>query len=186
MKKPWIIPALISLLLLLAWPFRWEKGPTQTTPQYAIVYLKDRWTGQEWIKIYSPTKKIREIPNIEKKEVEARVNEILLKSPDMANIRSKIEQMSKDPRYTPGPSKFSLSLLWSLSEYGFDTSKYYNQAKEKALNEIINETMLYRNIATWVWSSLLLISLITLFYIKFKETRKKGYEPCGVCNPPLD
>ncbi|KUK10377.1 MAG: Uncharacterized protein XD50_1348 [Clostridia bacterium 41_269] len=42
--------------MLAAWPFRWEKGPTQTVhgsdEDLKIVHLRDRWTGQNWLVYY--------------------------------------------------------------------------------------------------------------------------------------
>jgi hypothetical protein len=54
MKRAWIIPAVICLLLLVAWPLRWEKGPTQSVSgqKIKIIHLQDRWTGQAWIDLY--------------------------------------------------------------------------------------------------------------------------------------
>ncbi len=56
MRHVWVIPAIVCLLLLAAWPFRWEKGPIQTAHvsngDLKIVHLRDRWTGQAWYSYY--------------------------------------------------------------------------------------------------------------------------------------
>jgi len=47
----------ICVLLLVALPFRWEKGPQQTisknkSTKCTVIYKTDRWTGDQWVKIY--------------------------------------------------------------------------------------------------------------------------------------
>jgi hypothetical protein len=50
----WLIPLVVLILLLAAWPFRWVKEATQTIPLTGttIVHLRDRWTGQRWKVFY--------------------------------------------------------------------------------------------------------------------------------------
>jgi len=52
LKKYWIIPFVILIALVGAWFFRWEKGPTQTKDGLTVIYLRDRWTCQSWVKFY--------------------------------------------------------------------------------------------------------------------------------------
>lgn len=52
MQRKWIIPLALCLLLLIAWFFRWERGPTQTDKSLKIIHSKDRWTGQPWVSFY--------------------------------------------------------------------------------------------------------------------------------------
>lgn len=53
MRRKWIIPLVLWALLLVAWFFRWEQGPTtQLGNDLKIVHTKDRWTGQAWIVVY--------------------------------------------------------------------------------------------------------------------------------------
>ncbi|NLO89492.1 MAG: hypothetical protein GX088_04090 [Clostridia bacterium] len=52
MKRVWLLPVVLGLLLLVAWHFRWEKGPIQTDENLKNVHLRDRWTGQNWIVLY--------------------------------------------------------------------------------------------------------------------------------------
>lgn len=64
MKTPWWVPTIICLALLIAWPFRWEKGPEHLLNYqrslYAVPegpvgkqYVRDRWTGDWWQIVYS-------------------------------------------------------------------------------------------------------------------------------------
>lgn len=53
MKKPWLAPVVICAALLLAWPLRWERGPTQQYQGYTVYHLHDRWTGDNWVYRYS-------------------------------------------------------------------------------------------------------------------------------------
>jgi len=47
-----LLPFLLVLVLLAAWACRWEKGPTKTDNSTIVVFYKDRWTHQDWVKIY--------------------------------------------------------------------------------------------------------------------------------------
>lgn len=52
MKKTYLIPLLVLLLLIVAGIFRWDVGVTQTFDKsLKIQNLKDRWTGQNWVEI---------------------------------------------------------------------------------------------------------------------------------------
>jgi hypothetical protein len=57
-NRAWIIPAVIFLILLAAWPFRWEKTPSQSRTingRFAskgyeeYQFMRDRWTGGWWL-----------------------------------------------------------------------------------------------------------------------------------------
>ncbi len=62
-----LFPSVLLVALLAAWPLRWERGPTMTIPgdpkfsflgsseEQRVVHLKDRWTGQAWITVYTPS-----------------------------------------------------------------------------------------------------------------------------------
>lgn len=52
LKRLWIVTLILCVLLMIAYPFRWEKGPTQTEAGLKIIHLRDRWTGQNWITVY--------------------------------------------------------------------------------------------------------------------------------------
>lgn len=51
-----LVGALVSLLiaagLLVAWGYRWEKGPTWTQDSTTMEFYRDRWTNQDWVKAY--------------------------------------------------------------------------------------------------------------------------------------
>jgi len=55
-KKPFMIPAVIFVLLILAYVFRWNYTVTQTvnnsSVHYKILHKEDRWTGNRWLEIY--------------------------------------------------------------------------------------------------------------------------------------
>lgn len=53
MKKPWLIPLFVLLILITAGIFRWDEGPTQSFKgSLRIQYYKDRITSQTWLKLY--------------------------------------------------------------------------------------------------------------------------------------
>lgn len=59
-NRLWVLPAVVCLGLLVAWLFRWERGPVQkqsgvyegTVWAIEIHHLRDRWTGQAWVALY--------------------------------------------------------------------------------------------------------------------------------------
>lgn len=53
MRKLWIIPSIILVLLLFAWFFRWDYTVTKTYNDGVAKWKKDCWTGQIWIEVYS-------------------------------------------------------------------------------------------------------------------------------------
>lgn len=42
----------MCVLLIAAYAFRWEQGPTQADKDLKIIHMKDRWTGQAWVSLY--------------------------------------------------------------------------------------------------------------------------------------
>lgn len=52
----WVLPSIILILLILAFVFRWEKGP-EKREEYKdgfliITFVHDRWTTEKWVKAY--------------------------------------------------------------------------------------------------------------------------------------
>lgn len=95
MKRKWIIPLALCLLLLIAWFFRWERGPTQTDKSLKIIHSKDRWTGQAWITVYGKGDgrlySGNEFPVLSPNEVEYRKSQIL-SSPGEAQKKQELEK----------------------------------------------------------------------------------------------
>ena len=52
MRKLWLFPTLLFILILLAGGFRWAEGPLQSFGDYQVLHTKDRWTGQRWIILF--------------------------------------------------------------------------------------------------------------------------------------
>jgi hypothetical protein len=50
MRKRWIVSLAILIILILAFVFRWDYGPTTTHNNGAIKvqHKVDRWTGRSW------------------------------------------------------------------------------------------------------------------------------------------
>lgn len=95
MQRKWIIPLALCLLLLIAWFFRWERGPTQTDKSLKIIHSKDRWTGQAWITVYGKGDgrlySGDEFPVLSLNEVEYRKSQIL-SSPGEAQKKQELEK----------------------------------------------------------------------------------------------
>jgi len=54
MKRPWIVPLVFLVVLLAAWPLRWEKSTELVLQREAacLQYMRDRWTGCNWVRVY--------------------------------------------------------------------------------------------------------------------------------------
>ncbi|NLW56419.1 MAG: hypothetical protein GX050_07385 [Firmicutes bacterium] len=52
MRKLWLFPLILFILLLLAGVWRWEKGPCQEHEDFQVLHMKDQWTGQNWFVVY--------------------------------------------------------------------------------------------------------------------------------------
>lgn len=53
MKRSWIIPLIVLILLALALAFRWDYNATKTYNDGVSKWKTDRWTRQGWIEVYS-------------------------------------------------------------------------------------------------------------------------------------
>lgn len=53
MNKKWVLPAVVLILLLGAWYFRWDYRATKTADEEIYKWRVDRWTGQGWVEKYS-------------------------------------------------------------------------------------------------------------------------------------
>jgi hypothetical protein len=54
MRRRWIIPFAIFIILILAFIFRWDYGPTTTynSGAFKVQHKVDRWTGRPWVVLY--------------------------------------------------------------------------------------------------------------------------------------
>lgn len=99
MKRKWVIPLIICILLIAAYAFRWEQGPTLTEKDLKIIPLRDRWTGQVWIKTYGIRNEIvlggEMEPVIPQKLIEERKVEIL-ESPEILSEKQEFERIITD------------------------------------------------------------------------------------------
>lgn len=151
-RLAWIIPVIVCLLLLAAWPFRWEKGPTQSFSGAKIVHLKDRWVEQRWIALYGNfddgfySGEAR--PHFSKNEIMSRAKKVLLE-PEGLKKKALIETQLQDAKkkkaeLTNGHNQYIE--LKKLLEARFalqhpkprpvPTYRTYNSAYEEALAEM--------------------------------------------------
>lgn len=101
MKRFWVIPTVIFFLILVAYPFRWEEGPTQSKPNLKMVHVKDKWTGQAWIIYYGELDNELvsglEKPVIDEKAVEAEKRKINQKKiMSLKDLDNKINVLAKE------------------------------------------------------------------------------------------
>lgn len=52
MKKIWIVFLVAALVFAVLWFFRWDIKEMPVYKGSQIIYLTDRWTGQQWVKYY--------------------------------------------------------------------------------------------------------------------------------------
>ncbi|MDI6709465.1 MAG: hypothetical protein QME76_02055 [Bacillota bacterium] len=131
----------ICVVLLFAWPLRWEKGPAISNKSIVTQHLQDRWTGQYWVETYAPHKRV----------IEPLITE------DMV-----WEQMADDPRYLDAIKK-----LESVKEFGI-SEKYARkrgiqaEMASYAHTELIRRAYLMRDTATFIWLAVFTASLTVL------------------------
>lgn len=91
MRKLWLFPLILFILLLCAGGWRWEKGPYQEQGDFQVLHTRDRWTGQRWLVVYGGFKEILPpadgwpdpqysgdwIPHLTKAEFEERMEQLL-------------------------------------------------------------------------------------------------------------
>lgn len=129
LKAKWIFPLVVCILLLLALVFRWEQGPKQTEKDLQIIHLKDRWTGQAWIKTYGTkagklySGEMDPVPEINK--VETRKTEII----NSEEFNLKKEELEKQAEF--------YSLEMSQHEQG--NKQYMDLVKDKILSDWPNQ-----------------------------------------------
>lgn len=52
-KRTWILSFIILVTLIIAMAFRWEHGPQNRIGNNIVVWNRDRWLNQIWIKTYN-------------------------------------------------------------------------------------------------------------------------------------
>jgi len=52
MRKTWLLPIFITVILIVLWVNRWEYTATKTTNYKIIKWKTDHWTGQVWMETY--------------------------------------------------------------------------------------------------------------------------------------
>lgn len=50
------VPALLLVVLLVAYATRWQVVASRTQDFAAVKWVRDRWTGETWIRMYLPNK----------------------------------------------------------------------------------------------------------------------------------
>ena len=54
MRKTWLLPIFITIILMVLWFNRWEYTATKTTNSRVIKWRTDHWSGQIWMETYLP------------------------------------------------------------------------------------------------------------------------------------
>ncbi|ADG82315.1 hypothetical protein [Thermincola potens] len=227
-------------ILIIIYPFRWEKGPTQKFGNSTIVHKKDRWTGQPWIITYGSidgkiisgeesavfppsiieAKKLSKLSGSEMQQKRVEIEQEITKQKQIASrnfeghekylelansmrdelvphgwikdksgkkvyipaggwdwtpekekiIEQKIE--AELPQQLVNQHKNYVSAQSRIKELSEELNNLPNLAEKQAMTELKNAAVKKRNIATGVWSSLSLLSLITIV-ISFVRRKNK-------------
>lgn len=56
MKRTWLIPLIIFILLAVAWGFRWEYPATKAVDGGIVKWKVDRWSGETFMETYGAKK----------------------------------------------------------------------------------------------------------------------------------
>jgi hypothetical protein len=210
MKKTWLVFAVVCVVLLLAWPFRWEKGPVLTHESGKVIHTKDRWTGQRWVTIYFLRGNVVENPYLESWVVAKRTEQIKQKYAQghteylriWKKLSAEFERQNTIPkletaktskwgsiRYFPGgipafPGTLErISPIWLEARDNYISSKMpvdlaeacsnWRRAESIAKRELTRKAYFIRNLATGIWSMLVVASGLWAWRVYIKEGRKE-------------
>jgi len=130
-RRAWIIPAVICIGLLAAWPFRWEKGPVQSEGEGKIVHMRDRWTGQAWVALYGVfdgqfvSSEMRPVPS--PADI-ARRKEQILASPEQLQKKQELErQLAEAQKMMTMHDEAHRQYWWFVNQNAKRNEKYFFQ-----------------------------------------------------------
>lgn len=147
-KGLWKLFLGICMLLLVAWPFRWDKGPQQNIVGYnytksTVIYKTDRWTGDHWVKIYK----------INQKGISA------------SFIPVAVENLNRSIPDKPWPGWHSTNYDEQLKEW---EAKVDSIKKQKSILQ--GKYNNRRNLASFIWAASFLLSACLSAFLCRKES----------------
>ncbi|MCM1567805.1 MAG: hypothetical protein NC238_18000 [Dehalobacter sp.] len=163
MRRYWFIPLVFCFILLVVLILRWDQGPTQTVDAIKVIHIKDRWTGQTWVKLYGSNKgnfySGEMLPVISPYKLENRKAEILASPEELQksqHLQKQVEEADKvmqqnywgharyfqyikplDEQKNLGKYGFSFSVATDIKrypEYEYDIPQKYIDAQINWLN----------------------------------------------------
>lgn len=138
---------MICLLLPIAWPFRWEKGPTQTIDSLKIIHFRDRWTGQQWIRLYGVGSEGffsgEQRPHFSGESIKQTERKILA---DLTNTKHDLEA-SRAAAKRDGDHE----LEWSIIQQIYKIETQLTEAPDEARRMLTQQARRNQNIATGAW-----------------------------------
>ncbi|HBQ28935.1 MAG TPA: hypothetical protein DD719_06030 [Desulfotomaculum sp.] len=224
MKKTWLVFAVVCVVLLLAWPFRWEKGPVLTHESEKVFHTKDRWTGQRWATTYFLRGNVVENLYLESWVVAKRTEQVKQKYaqghteylrmwkklsaeferqnpiPTLETIKPEpTEQMRREIHYVPIPGWKSVEDIvteqmrleihgkrmsqWLETRDNYISSKMpadlaeacsnWRRAESTAERELTRKAYFIRNLATGIWSMLLVAMGLWAWRVYIKKDQKE-------------
>jgi len=170
----WICPLIILAILLAAIAFRWEEEVVFSYPKATkkIVCLRDRWTGEYWVKTYhlSPGgMAVRERPaNIPYVEP---IKPIPVLSPSEEKLRR--FDFTKPAKRKLGPGE---NYEVAMAQYNKDLAQYETDLAqyETDLSDYLSQQEFMRNTLTTLWVCLMLGTLVWLQRAITTERRMKN------------
>lgn len=200
MKRAWIIPIAICLLSSAAWPFRWEKGPTQSYRMSTVVHMRDRWTGQEWIASYERYSSSI-FPVFSEEDIEEKKEQIPEERQKKQDLEKKLAACEQDMKiHQEGHNEYirivskqltALKQAAELPKTIIDAQRswvnaynkneetkreYYKQgdlAKKAAISDLQRLAWQKRNIATGVWAGLVALSAVMAGILFMRDSRSQ-------------
>lgn len=186
MKRVWIIPAVICLLLLAAWPLRWEKGPVQSDSKAKIIHMRDRWTGQSWVALYGVVDgqllsgEMRPVPP--QADIAKRKEQILA-SPEEVQKRQELEKKlaEYEEKVKHLPPKWDDKGNWrpftkeelELIDVTEEKANLQKQAETAARSDLSYFAWQKRNIATGIWTGLVALSAVMAGILFIRNSRSQ-------------
>lgn len=155
--RPWIISLVVCVLLLAAWPLRWENHESARDGMLVEIHVRDRWIGQWWS--VNPHTGMTE-PKISNSLIEQRAARLEQEQPELVKARVREQQEWLQRVRVAFPH---LDLTHPLA--GRPTTP----AERLAAQRLVQEAWNSRNLATGGWAALIAGSFVAAVVLYRRE-----------------
>ncbi|HEY8393145.1 MAG TPA: hypothetical protein VIL83_10525 [Capillibacterium sp.] len=195
MRKLWLFPMLLFILILLAGGFRWAEGPLQSMDDYQVLHTKDRWTGQRWVILYGGSTRLaggsaagpyplysgERLPYLPQEELDTRLEAVLSRTEYQRKYLALQQQINElEARVTgetakgkpAGQDGEERTVQEALADATWELNSLYAAARQVLLAEYKAEAKKKEWLATGIWGVLLLAIFCWAFHYYLDEVKR--------------